>query len=57
MAKETKIRWGWLRFMYIYTIVAAGGFGLGMIFVPNVIISMFKFPNQDPIIFGALGCI
>ena len=27
MSKEPQIRWGWLKFMYVYTIVTAGGFG------------------------------
>jgi hypothetical protein len=57
MSKESQIRWGWLKVMYIYTIVNAGGFGLGMVFVPDVIISMLKFPGQDPIVFGAFGCM
>ena len=57
MSKDIKVRWSWLKFMYIYTIVGAGGFGLGMVFVPDVIISMFKFPGQDPIVFGAFGCM
>jgi hypothetical protein len=57
MPKDYKVRWGWLKFMYIYTVVGAGAFGLGMVFVPDVIISMFKFPSQDPIVFGAFGCM
>ena len=57
MTKEAQIRWGWLKFMYIYTIVTAGGFGLGMVFVPDVVISICKFPSQDQIVFGAFGCM
>jgi len=57
MSKEYKIRWGWLKIMYVYTIVNAGGFGLGMIFIPDFITSMFEFPSQDPIVFGAFGCM
>jgi hypothetical protein len=57
MSEDFKIRWGWLKFMYIYTIVGAGGFGLGMIFVPDAVKSGFKFPSQDPIVFGAFGCM
>jgi hypothetical protein len=57
MPEDIKIRWVWLKIMYIYTIVNAGGFGLGMVFVPNVVISMLKFPSQDPIVFGAFGCM
>jgi len=25
MSKDLKVRWGWLKVMYIYTIVVAGG--------------------------------
>ncbi len=52
MNGNAQIRWGWLRFMYIYTIVGAGGFGLGMIFMPNVVQSFFRFPPQDAVVFG-----
>jgi len=44
MSKDIKIRWGWLKVMYIYTIVGAGGFGLGMIVI-------------DPIAFGVTGSV
>jgi hypothetical protein len=57
MPENFNIRWGWLKIMYIYTIVNAGGFGLGMVFVPDVVRSMFKFPTEDPIVFGAFGCM
>ncbi|MRR07390.1 MAG: hypothetical protein EG828_10690 [Deltaproteobacteria bacterium] len=52
MNEGSHVRWGWLRFMYIYTIVGAGGFGFGMIFIPTVIQSVFRFPSQDPVVFG-----
>ncbi len=55
MYKDTKIRLGWLKFMYFYTIVGAGGFGLGMIFVPGVILPAFRFPAQDPVVLGIVG--
>ena len=32
MNHETKIRWGWLKFMYTYTLIGAGNFGLGILF-------------------------
>ena len=51
------VRWGWLRFMYIYTIIGAGGFGLGMIFIPGVIQSVFGFPPQDPVVFGITASV
>jgi len=58
MSKDIKginVRWGWLKFMYIFTIVVAGGFGLGVIFFPSVIASMYRIPKQDPILFGIVG--
>src|SRR4030066_1649568 len=53
--KEINVRWGWLKFMYIFTIVVAGGFGLGVIFFPSGIASMYRIPKQDPILFGIVG--
>ena len=55
MSKDINVRWGWLKFMYIFTIVVAGGFGLSVVFCPNVITSMYRMPRQDPIIFGIVG--
>jgi len=57
MSKDINVRWGWLKFMYIFTIVVAGGFGLGIIFFPKVITSMYRMPKQDPIIFGIVGSV
>jgi len=55
MSQDMKIRWGWLRFMYAYTIVGAGGMGLGIIFAPRVVESMPGFPREDPVVFGITG--
>lgn len=57
MNHETKIRWGWLKFMYAYTLIGAGGFGLGILFLPRLTLSTFGFPQQDPIIFGTYGSV
>lgn len=57
MSKEINVRWGWLKGMYIYTIIIAGGFGLGIIFIPNLIESIFRMPSQDPIVMGILGSV
>jgi len=57
MSKDIKIRWGWLKGMYIYTIVGAGGFGLGMIVAPNVMGSVFSWPSGDPIAIGVTGSV
>jgi hypothetical protein len=57
MSKDINIRRGWLKFMYIYTAIGAGGFGLGIIVIPDVMISVFRGPKQDPITFGITGSV
>ncbi len=57
MNEDVKIRWGWLKGMYIYTIVGAGGFGLGVIIMPDVMQSTFGWPIQDPIVLGVCGSV
>ncbi len=58
MDKGNSIRWGWLKFMYIYTVVGAGGFGLGIVAIPDVMRSIFGWPNSDQIIaFGVTGSV
>ncbi len=57
MSKDINIRWGWLKGMYIYTIVGAGGFGLGVIFIPDIMRSIFGWPNQDSIVYGVTGSV
>ena len=52
-----KIRWGWIKFMYVFTILAAGGFGLGAVFFPDTLVSSMKMPVQDPIVLGVLGSV
>lgn len=54
---NTNIRWGWLKIMYWYTIFGAGGFGLGIIVMPNIMRSIFGWPTQDPIVYGVAGSI
>jgi hypothetical protein len=57
MTKDTKIRWGWIKGMYIYTIVVAGLFGLGIIVVPEIIKSKFTWPVEEPVAFGIIGSV
>lgn len=57
MSENKNIRWGWLKFMYLYTIFGAGGFGLGIIIIPNLMKSIFGWPNQDPIVYGVTGSV
>ncbi|MDM7919526.1 MAG: hypothetical protein QUS12_10210 [Methanosarcina sp.] len=51
------IRWGWLKFMYLYTIIGAGLLGLGVVIAPESIITMMGWPLQDPVIFGVFGSV
>ena len=57
MTKELKIRWGWIKGMYIYTIIGAGSFGLGMIVAPELIKATFTWPVNEPIAFGIIGSV
>ena len=57
MSKDIKIRSGWLKGMYIYTIAGAGGLGLGMIVVPEMIKLMFSWPVEEPIALGIVASV
>ena len=57
MENQIKIRYGWLKGMYIYTAIGAGLFGLGIILMPETFASMWKMPTQDPINFGIAGSV
>jgi hypothetical protein len=54
MSEVKGVRWVWLRVMYIWSIVIAGIFGLGMIFAPNAMQSTFD-ELCDPVIYGIAG--
>ena len=56
-SSQYRIRWRWLRFMYVYTAVVAGGFGLAMLVAPAGVRSMFGMPAQDPMVFSLNGSI
>jgi hypothetical protein len=51
------VRWAWLKGMYIYTALAAGLFGLGMLVSPSAVQSALCLPDQDPIVFGVVGSV
>jgi hypothetical protein len=57
MGSEYRIRWGWLRAMYVYTAIVAGGIGLAMILVPGRVQSMFGMQAGDPVVFGLNGSL
>jgi hypothetical protein len=56
MIASEGVRWGWLRAMYILTIVIAGGYGLGIIFVPDQMKLLFH-TSCDPIPYGIVGSV
>lgn len=57
MPEKNKIHFGRIKFMYLYTIIGAGGFGLGILLIPDKMISLFRWPDQDPIVFGITGSV
>ena len=57
MSKDFKIRWGWLKGMYIYTIISVGLLGLGIIIMPERIKSILGWPVEEPIAFGIIGSV
>lgn len=57
MTGKLNVRWAWLKGMYIYTIILAGGFGLGIIIMPELMRSSFGWPDQDSLVFGVCGSV
>jgi len=57
MSGNNKIRWGWLKGMYIYTIVVAGFLGVGIIVMPEMIKTKFPWPVEEPTAFGIVGSV
>jgi len=57
MSKPFVIRRGWMRFMYLYTIVGAGGFGLGILITPELMKASFRWPGGDPVPLSIAGSV
>ncbi len=57
MSREANVRTGLLKFVYLYTVLGAGGFGVMMIFAPDLVASLFNMPEQDPYIYGIAGSV
>jgi hypothetical protein len=57
MSHGKNVRLGLLRFLYLYTVLGAGGFGVIMILSPGLVVSLFNMPEQDPYIYGIAGSI
>ncbi|NLX50229.1 MAG: hypothetical protein GXY82_10260 [Methanospirillum sp.] len=55
--RKSAIRYGWLRAMYIWTVLGAGGFGLAVLLVPEAVQAAMGYPAQDPMFFGVVACV
>jgi len=57
MRDPSGIRWRWLRFMYLYTVFGAGGFGLAMLAMPERMKDVFRWPGDEPIALSIVASI
>lgn len=52
-----KIRMGWIKGMYAYTIAGAGLSGLAMLLAPGTVQRVFGMGSQDPVFFGVAASV
>jgi hypothetical protein len=57
MTENIHIRWGWLKGMYIYNIVATTGAGLLFLAFPRLLESLFKFPAHQSAVRAIYGSV
>lgn len=57
MSDVASVRTGWLKAMYLWTLVGAGGFGSGLLAMPGKIQGILRMPPQDPVMLKAYGCV
>lgn len=57
MSESVRVRTNWLKGMYIYTIIGAGGFGLGILLAPEMVKSMLAWPVAEPVAFGIVASV
>jgi len=57
MKEVSGIRWRWLRFMYVYTIFGAGGFGLALLVIPETMRAVFRWPGDEPIALSIVASV
>jgi len=55
--KAVKVHYNWLRIMYAYTIVVAGGIGLLYLISPSTFMSLCGFPSEEPIFAGVAASV
>ena len=44
-----------LKVLYVYTMIIPIPFGLCILIMPDITVSIFGWPSQDPIVFGVMG--
>jgi hypothetical protein len=52
MVEKKNVRFGWLRAMYVWTIIGAGGCGVGILAAPGAMQAFMGYPAQDPLLIG-----
>jgi hypothetical protein len=52
MVEKKNVRFGWLKVMYLWTIIGAGGTGLGILAAPGTMQALMGWPAQDPLLVG-----
>jgi len=57
MDRTPSIRTGWLKLLYVYTLLGAGGTGLLILFTPQSFMQFFSMPATEPYFFGAVGSV
>ncbi|HSA94860.1 MAG TPA: hypothetical protein VLJ16_02330 [Acidobacteriota bacterium] len=57
MENAASVRTGWLKAMYLWTLVGAGGFGLAILAMPGKVLAILRFPPQDPVTLKAYGSV
>lgn len=50
--RNKNIRLGWIKGIYIYTVIGASEFALMMLLAPKLVESIFGIPVSDPMIYG-----
>lgn len=51
------IRRRWLRFMQLYTILGAGGFGIALLVIPEMVKMCFQSPTDEPVPLSVVGSV
>jgi hypothetical protein len=56
MPNTPRVRLGWLRFTFLYTLIGAGAGGLAIVFGLPLVGSLLEIPAGDPYFVTAVGC-